>query len=286
MDPKEVVGAILGALLGFWAAYFMFRIQRRSDRKEVARRDAVEKMATYDFAREQLAQAQKRWVKEEGSLREFAQQYADDPFIDHPHTISVNPALRSLELLDRKELRLALNHHCGEKAGARLFRAMVAIMDYYHALQEAAFQSLLAGKNAIYQEKLRFDDLYADLGNTITTTIQSLHHRFGKNVPTADQLNKILADFYGQGHSFRGTVDDLMKGLVQPCLNLVMDQSLPHFYINDVLTSAKRAQKSYLRIRYSAEEVEASAKEWADQMKWMQRFVLKVLEILGRPKGK
>lgn len=286
IELKDIVGSILGALLGFAGAYIMYRIQRKSDREEAARKDAMEKMATYDFAREQLTQALKGWIKQENSLLEFSRQYKEAPFIDHPHVISVNPALRSLVLLDRKELRLALNHHCGEKAGARVFQAMASIIDYYNTHQETSLSGILSGKEVIYKELLRFDDLYAELGNTITKTIDVLRQQFGANVPVADKLNKILVDFYVRHPSPLATVDVFMEDLVQPCLNLVKDPSIPQVHIIDVIIAAKRAQKSFLRIRNSAEDLAAAGQEYAAQVKWMQRRVLKVLEILSRQKGK
>ena len=284
MSCGDIITTFLGGLLGFLGAYIMFRIQRKSDRDADAEREATFHRGTFLFVMEQLELAMKGWGRQRDDLLEFSAIYRDDPFQDHQHTVSITPALRSLDSIDRKELRLAIGYSLGDVGGGRVFRSLVAVIDFFVVHGNRTIEAIESIKTDIYREKVRFDDLQAEVGLSVTGTMGILRERYGRDHPNYQKLNNLLQGLHTHINSeaYRENPKDFYDHLIKPCLLLVGDDEFPPSEITNILSAAKRAQQTYRRLTMSSAELAAYAERAAFDINWMLRLSRKVMEIMGR----
>lgn len=285
MSCGDIITTFLGGLLGFLGAYILFRIQRKSDRDEAERKESDEKKATFSFAKEQLTRAMKAWTRQQKLLSDFGTSYDSDPFNDHPHPVNISPAQRTLESIDRKELRIALGHHFGDKCGERVFRSMIAIIDYFDVHGSKTLEAIVSIQQDIFREKVRLDDLQSDVGMAIGNTMGSLRSELGRQHPLYQHLNNILGGLHEHltGPTYEASPKDFMDHLVTPALELVrIDAYAPSDVVN-IVSAAKRAQKSFLRVKQYAQQLAELGRRRANDIDRTMRLVRKVVEIIARP---
>lgn len=255
LSIADILGASIGALLGFISAYSIFRLEQRKGEKTEEQR--IRDLFT--DVRGILDEANKAWLDTVKDYRTLSAKYEKDPYQLHMRVVSTNPAQLTLERLDRLALLEAFRRVMGLKAGREGWLALMELIDTmteHRSLREHAVLSIMEDFN---RQSVAFDDLCQELRATLIALLDTLP----VDNPLVPDIKQIRDETQDVGLL---TADKYHALIVQPVLGLVNAHMLPQTDHTIVLSLMYKAQTMYVRLKQSGMLLGTESKRFADEI--------------------
>jgi len=115
IDLSDLLGSLIGAVLGFLGAYWILHLQLEADQ----RRSKASEVDQFKYVVSLVERSVWGWRKHIEDAREFGSNSKDYPLEMHQHPITVNVAHQTLHRMDRLALRRSAIEALGDKVGER-----------------------------------------------------------------------------------------------------------------------------------------------------------------------
>ena len=254
IDLSDLFGSLIGAFLGFAAAYWIFHLERSHEAEDEGR----SRRALFQDIQALVQRAVVGLRRAGASYAGLAEAYGKEPYGMHPRPIHVNVQLRTLDRLDRQIVLAACREVAGVDEGGELWRGIVAFVDGANAQlehQEGAVLALMKDMAGCAKE---FDSQTRSLGLWVASVVNERQRVGSMNDSTTAELRAVLEDIRDIGNVEMPVMDRL---LLQPLRELFRAQRLDLENTRSLAEVFHLARATYARYAaISAELAEQSNK--------------------------
>jgi len=211
-DLRALVGAGLGAFLGFLAASQIYKKERRNKAEEERRLD----QHLFDTARLLIENAAKGGRMAESSFRELLGEYEKEPYGLHKRHINLNTSLDTLDRMDRERLLRSYKLFMGEVEGPAQWRETWRFSAGLAAQIMLSEAVVLAGQQDLMSTAERFGALCQELLILGSYVVEEARLTPNTN-PAVTELSLILDRNFNIGNV---RVDVMHKEFLKPIKGL------------------------------------------------------------------
>lgn len=273
LGDSDLLGAAFGSFVGFGLAWILLQYQFRAEAKKERLRRAEEMESYVVHSRNLLRRAVRGWKQTRQRFGDLGKAYMNEPYSDHPHSISVNVALRTLERMDRILLRDSYTHVWGKRLGQAMCSRLEGLIDFHGHFTPVFETGVIAIKSEIESSKKQFDKLQLELCLIMQNQLVQMAQMGRGNDPLATALNHILQDVENVSRTIGTAASPLTihTTLVNPTVRLGGQGFRPAEFA-PIWSAAMRVDKEYKKIALRAIEIDKFTKTQGAAMdKWNRR---------------
>lgn len=273
LRESDLVGAAFGSFIGFGLAWVLLQYQFRAEKTKEHARRAQEMRSYVGHSRNLLRRAIRGWKQTRQRFVEFGSAYESEPYADHPHNITLNVAQRTLDRMDRVELRDSFVHLWGKRLGNAMCSRLEGVVDFHGHFTPVFETGIIAIKSEIERSKKQFDTLQLELCLIIQNQLVQLGHSGQSKEPLSQALNGILQGVEDVAKTVGPAATPLIihENLVQPTLDLGKRGFRPAEFA-PIWSAAMRVEKEFRKIALRAMEIDRFTKTQGRAMdKWIAR---------------
>jgi len=239
-DLWALVGAGIGAYLGFLAASQIYKRERKDKAEEERRLERH----LFDTAKLLIENASTGGRKAESSFRDLLKQYEEYPYGLHKRHINLNTPLITLDRMDRERLLRSYKVILGEEKGLEMWRETWRFCDGLTAQTKLCKEGVLSGQQDLHGCSERMGGYCRELFLLASLLRTELSDQ-PSGVALAQSLSSILVPVQQMGFVL---VDEMYMRLVEPIGKLFNTGVLSISYayqLADVLSQARSAYQRY-----------------------------------------
>jgi hypothetical protein len=255
-DLWALIGAGIGAYLGFLAASQIYK----RERKDKAKEDKQLEKHLFDTAKLLIENASIGGRKAETSFREFLKQYEEHPYGLHKRHINLNTPLITLDRMDRERILRSYKVILGEEQGVELWRETWRFCDGLTAMTKFGEAGVLGGQEDIMGTAERLGALCQELivlGSYVAEEAQ----RTSDQNPAVPKLVAILDNTFKMGFV---TVDVMNERLLVPIEDLFRRRLMTIVNARQFAEVFSKARSAYQRYGQQVEELKRNLTDYAE----------------------
>jgi hypothetical protein len=218
IDLSDLIGSLIGAVLGFLGAYWILHLQLEADSRKAKQGDIDQ----FKYIVSLVDRSAWGWRGHIEHARQFGSDSKDYPLEMHQHPITVNVAHKTLQRMDRLAIRRCAIEALGEEVGEREQREIIAFIDgmqaYNNRLDKVMIRLKEDHSKLIWQVDRQSRMLIRQIGDLL----RKVNGTIGASDPTVLAFRRIHAGALAlvRGGS-RPTVEDLIRFMVIEPLELM-----------------------------------------------------------------
>lgn len=244
----DVIGAGLGALLGFIFAWFLGRLEATS-------RHRSELRSCFRHVVQLFNEALSGWQRTVTDMEPVADSYKRQWYRLHNTPILLIVSAKSLRSMDRIQLREAFMLHFGSREGHIQHGRLLGLLDVFDTLNSQLLDELQGRTRDIQNRTENFSHTAHDVRLLLLAHLATSQAQ-GVIDLTSQELNRINMILQARQESADELmVPQVLETFIEPLLSLGNRQGINVQQILPILTTASRARQLADRIQTCGQEI-------------------------------
>lgn len=279
IELSDVIGSMIGAVLGFLGAYWILHLQLETDN----RRSKESEIDQFKYVVSLVERSAWGWRKHIGDARDFGLKSKDYPLEMHQHPITVNVAHQTLQRMDRFALRKSAIQTLGTEVGEREQREIASFIDAMEAYSKRLEMTMVGLKEDHNNLVWQVDGQSRTMIQRIGGLLREVRGTAMENDATIIAFGRIHAAAITLVQSgSRPTVEDLLRFMVIEPLQLMRRPNVNPAVLNIFLPEIADLDMARQRIEDKGDEICDRVMELTNGM---EDQIEKVIAVVGKLKA-